>query len=123
MYVYVIVALASAAAASVGTWQVQNWRYGAIERDRLEMQAKDQFRKAERIDTAAAGHEKDKVRVETKYRTVTKEIVREVEKPVYRNVCISPDGVRNINDLIDLDPAGQPEGAVPETGTTSERSR
>ena len=123
MYVYVFVALASAAVASVGTWQVQNWRYGSIERDRLEMQAKDQFRRAERVDIAAAGHEKDKVRIETRYRTVTKEIVHEVEKPVYRNVCISPDGVRNINDLIDFEPAGEPEGAVPEAGTPSERSR
>jgi hypothetical protein len=119
MYAYVVVA----AIAAVGAWQVQNWRYDAMEKDRAQQEAKEQIRKAERVDQAAAAHEKDKVRIETKYRTVTKEIVREVEKPVYRNVCISPDGVRNINDLIEHDAASESPRAVPEAAATPNRDR
>jgi hypothetical protein len=119
MYAYLI----AAAIAATASWQIQNWRFAANERDRQEMQAKEQARKADRIDQAAVSHEHDKTRIETKYRTITKEIVREVAKPVYRNVCISPDGVRNINDLIMDSAAGEPEGAVSTTGTTSKRNR
>jgi hypothetical protein len=119
MYAYLLVAIVAAAAS----WQVQNWRIDSMERERLEMQAKEQARKADRIDQAAVAHEKDKQQIETKYVQVTKEIVREVAKPVYRNVCISPDGVRNINDLIDTHDPGKPAGAVPEAGKDRKRDR
>ena len=39
MYTYVATALIAALMASAGTWQVQNWRFGAKEKDRVEAQA------------------------------------------------------------------------------------
>jgi hypothetical protein len=119
MYAHLIVA----AIAATASWQVQNWRFASLEREREQQVAKEQARKADRIDQAAVSHEQDKTRIETKYRTITKEVVREVAKPVYRNVCISPDGVRNINDLIDTYDPGQPAGEMPPAGEAAKRDR
>jgi len=66
-------------------------------------------------NTAAVAHESDKVRIETEYRDVIKEVQRVVEKPVYRNVCLDPDGLSVIGDALARaynDP-GEPGNAVP----------
>lgn len=66
-------------------------------------------------NTAAVAHESDKVRIETEYRDVIKEVQRVVEKPVYRNVCLDPDGLSVIGDALARaynDP-GKPGNAVP----------
>lgn len=118
IYAYVAVAVISAAAS----WQVQNWRFDARERDRLEVEAKELARKNERVDQAAVRHETDKTRIETKYIQVLKEVPREVEKVVYRNVCVSPDGVRNVNDLIDTYGASEPANGLPKAGAPTERA-
>lgn len=122
MYAYAVTALVAATFAAAGTWQIQDWRFGAKEKERLEQQRREEFRRQEIADRAAVRHEKDKVRIETKYVQVVKEVPREIEKPVYRNVCISPDGVRNINDLIDTYDASEPARAMPEAGAATERS-
>ena len=44
--------------------------------------------------------EKAKARTEIRYRTLLKEVEREVEKPVYRVVCLTDDGVRLANDAL-----------------------
>lgn len=119
LYGYLLVALIAAG----GAWEVQGWRFKAHEATRLREEQKDALRRAEHIDVAAVAHEKAKVRIETKYEQVIKEVPHEVEKLVYRNVCVSPDGVRNLNDLIDTYDAGQSAPAVPEAGTPSQRDR
>ena len=70
-------------------------------------------------NTAAVAHESDKVRIETEYRDVIKEVQRVVEKPVYRNVCFDPDGLSVIGDALARaynDP-GEPGNAVPKAAT------
>ena len=44
--------------------------------------------------------EKAKTKTEIRYRTLLKEVEREVEKPVYRVVCLTDDGVRLANDAL-----------------------
>ena len=67
-------------------------------------------------NTAAVAHESDKVRIETEYRDVIKEVQRVVTQVVYRDtVCLPPDGLRVIGDAIARaygDP-GEPGNAVP----------
>ena len=70
-------------------------------------------------NTAAVAHESDKVRIETEYRDVIKEVQRVVEKPVYRNVCLDPDGLSVIGDALARaynDP-GEHGNAVPKAAT------
>ena len=44
--------------------------------------------------------EKAKTKTEIRYRTLLKEVEREVEKPVYRVVCLTDDGVRIANNAL-----------------------
>ncbi len=63
--------------------------------------------------------EKAKARTEIRYRTLLKEVEREVEKPVYRVVCLTDDGVRIANNALRgaaIAP-GEPADAVPGSRT------
>lgn len=116
MNLYVIVAIALAAFASGGatSWKVQSWRHDAQEKQRMEQEAKEQGIRAQRIDTAASGHEADKKEIQAERVTITKTVEKIVEKPVYRDMCLDDDGLRALGAAIAPDPAAsQPQGAVP----------
>lgn len=113
LYIYAAVAIGAAAAVAGGTWKVQDWRYGAKETARLEAEAEHRRMDAKRIDTAAAGHEGDKREIIVQWKTITKEVDRVVEKPVYRDMCFDDDGMRVLREAIAPTPASEPPGAVP----------
>lgn len=74
-------------------------------------------------NTAAVAHESDKVRIETEYRDVIKEVQRVVEKPVYRNVCLDDDGMRLLRSAIAGPevPASESLRTMPGSDRTGER--
>ena len=59
--------------------------------------------------------EKVRAKTEIRYRTILKKVEHEVEKPSYRVVCLTDDGVRLANDALRgaAIPAGEPADAVP----------
>jgi hypothetical protein len=121
MYVYVAVALLSAFLAGAGTWQVQDWRYASKEADRLEQVREDRMRSEKNIDTAAVGHEKDKVQIRTVTKTVTKEVERIVREPFYvatdAPACFDADGLRQLQAAIaPAQPASEPARKLPRSG-------
>ena len=65
-------------------------------------------------NTAAVAHESDKVRIETEYRDVIKEVQRVVEKPVYRECVNTDDGLRAINAALENRPLPAGGGKLPE---------
>lgn len=81
-------------------------------KDNARIETQLQREKAARLvaNTAATGHEADKVKIQTKFQTITERVDHEieVEKVVYRNVCISPGGLQQLAD------------AAAETGYTRE---
>lgn len=80
----------------------------------LEATAKETAKKLDRGDKAAAGHEADKVRIRTEFLTITEEVERVVEKPVYRDICFDDDGLRIIGAALSPSPAAsEPAPAVP----------
>jgi hypothetical protein len=115
IYTHAAVALIAAAAASFGAWQVQSWRYGAREAERLEAQREATRFNTKAADTASASHEADRVEIRTEFVTITQEVERVVEKPVYRNVCIDADGLRQLERAIGgpARAASEPAPAVP----------
>jgi hypothetical protein len=122
IYTHLAAALIAAAVAATGAWKVQDWRYGAKEADRQARLAKEQIRRADRIDTAASDHERDKAEIRIEYETITKEVERVVEKPIYRDMCLDADGLRVLSDAIHgADPAGEPAGTVPRPATAPGR--
>lgn len=70
---------------------------------------------AEQANKHAEELEKARAQREIVYRTITKEVDRIVDRPVYRNVCLDDDGLRVINEALAGAPAsaGEPDAAMP----------
>ncbi|WP_151778745.1 hypothetical protein [Acinetobacter bereziniae] len=56
--------------------------------------------KQNKINKVSADYEQLKSEQRIKVETVTREVQKIIERPVYNNVCIDDDGLRNINSLI-----------------------
>lgn len=56
--------------------------------------------KQNKINKVSADYEQLKSEQRVKVETVTREVQKIIERPVYNNVCIDADGLRNINSLI-----------------------
>jgi hypothetical protein len=86
------------------------------EQARQVNQRADERLRRQNANTAAVAFEGDRVRIETEFRDVIKEVDRVVTQVVYRDtVCLPPDGLRVIESAIARaygDP-GEPGNAVP----------
>ena len=71
-------------------------------------------KEAQRAAEAATELEKVKTKTKVVYRTITQEVDRVVEKPIYRDVCLDPDGLRLANAALvgALTPAAQPDSEM-----------
>ncbi|MBK5646631.1 MAG: hypothetical protein I4N51_05605 [Acinetobacter sp.] len=56
--------------------------------------------KQNNINKVSADYEQLKSEQRVKVGTVTREVQKIIERPVYNNVCIDDDGLRSINSLI-----------------------
>ncbi|CAM9410950.1 hypothetical protein [Acinetobacter bereziniae] len=68
----------------------------AIEQEHLKALADKQ----NKINKVSADYEQLKSEQRIKVETVTREVQKIIERPIYNNVCIDDDGLRNINSLI-----------------------
>jgi hypothetical protein len=71
-------------------------------------------KEAQRASEAATELEKAKAKTKVVYRTITQEVDRVVEKPVYRDVCLDPDGLRLANVALvgAFTPAAEPNSGM-----------
>jgi len=114
LYTHAAAAIAGAVIAGAVAWNVNGWRHEAKEAERLAAQIEHARMNERAADQGAAGHEADKARIRTQYITLTEEVERVVQKPVYRDVCLDDDGLRILAGAITGQPAaGQPAPAVP----------
>ncbi|WP_280179365.1 hypothetical protein [Acinetobacter nosocomialis] len=67
-----------------------------IERKNLKALAEKQ----NQINKVSADYERVKAEQSTRVETITREVQKIVERPVYKSSCIDDDGVYQINDLI-----------------------
>ena len=63
-------------------------------------QQKALVEKQNKINKVSADYEQLKSEQRVKVETATREVQKIIERPVYNNVCIDADGLRNINSLI-----------------------
>jgi hypothetical protein len=116
LYILIAVLLAGLAAGGGGAWKVQDWRYGAKERERLDAIERDRRFAEKRVDTAATGHESDKAQIRTEFITITETVERIVREPFYAPgapACLDPDGMRQLRSAIaPASAASQPAPAV-----------
>jgi uncharacterized protein YlxW (UPF0749 family) len=66
-------------------------------------QQKSLIEKQNKINKVSADYEQLKSEQRVKVETVTREVQKIVERPVYSNICIDADGLRIINSLISDD--------------------
>lgn len=92
---------AAAIAGAAGFWTAWELQAGAHAKY-LVTQA-DNARATERLrrqnaNTAAVAYEKARETVRTEFVTLRERVNVEVEKPVYRNICITADGLQQLTD-------------------------
>lgn len=68
-----------------------------IERTQVEALAKQQ----DKVNKVSTDYEKLRSEQRAKVETVTREVQKIVERPIYLNRCIDDDGLQQINGLID----------------------
>lgn len=99
----------SAKLAAIGTalvlafgagWWLRGLQVKAAIVDQTQAQAQADVRQAERTSTAVQKHAQAKTETEIRYVTVTREVEKLVERPVYLQQCLDDDGVRIINAQI-----------------------
>lgn len=116
VYTHLAAAIAGAAIAFAGAWQIQSWRFDSAELQRVEA-GREQKRFREKAATAAGlNYEADKERIRVVYEVIDKSVREIIERPVYSNACLDDDGLRQLGDAIDRTrAASQPAATVPST--------
>ena len=99
IYTHVGAALVGAAVASASVWQVQSWRFDAVEKVRLQHEAEVRRNNERRTSIAATGLEEDRSKIEIRYRTIARTVTRFIDRPIYTNICLDQDGVDAINGV------------------------
>lgn len=113
LYVYAAAAIALFGAGAFSAYRVQNWRYKALELERVEKEREDAVMRRKAANNASAGHEKDKVVIQTEYLTIEKEVDR-VQIEYRDRACLDNDGVRVVNQSVrPTGSAAQPSNTVP----------
>lgn len=100
MQLTIIAAAISAVLAFGSAWKVQDWRFDAKEKERLEFAQEAIKMREKAVDTASTNYEKKKEATRIKYVTVIETIEKIVDRPVYKNICIDEDGLKAINEGI-----------------------
>lgn len=116
IYAFAATAIAAALVAGAGTWRVQSWRYASMEKERIEAQAEKERNDRKVIDVAATGHEKDRAAIRTEFVTRTNTVEKIVREPFYvtSELCLDPDGLRELAAAVRPQPApGVATPAVP----------
>jgi hypothetical protein len=88
--------LAGSLFSGVGVWKVQSWRHDAAEKNRIEQEARSLLRRQENAIEASTKYQETQADANAREVIVTKEVIRVVQKPVYREQCFDDDGMRII---------------------------
>lgn len=105
----IIACIISILISGASVWKFQDYRYAAIELERVEAERELHKMRNKAMDTASENHENTKIQIQTKYSVVTKVIDNVIHKIEYRDrLCFDDDGLR------------AHDGAVRLTGNTSE---
>ncbi|MFZ3141133.1 hypothetical protein [Polaromonas sp.] len=109
-----LITLIAAAVFAVGAWQIQNWRFDAKEKQRIEAQLEQRRTDEKAASAASTAFEKDRSNNENRTRTVYVKVDKIIDRPVYRSVCVDADGLRLLNGAIGrTDDAGEPGSPLP----------
>lgn len=107
-------AIFAAGGAAGSAWHVQAWRFDAKDKQRLEAQIEKRRLDEKAANAGSTGFEQDRLKNETRTRTVYVHLDKIIDRPVYRSVCLDADGLRLLNSAIRrADDTGEPKGPLP----------
>lgn len=97
-------------------WWLRGLQVKAATVDQTKVQAQADVQQAQRTSEAVQAHAQAKTETEIRYVTVTREVEKLVERPVYLERCLDDDGLRALNAQILGTDAPGPGPALPEAG-------
>ena len=116
IYTYAAVAVVAAALSATGAWQLQGLRFDAREKERIEAQAELARNNRQAAQVASEGFENDRTKTEIKYRTITRNVEKIVERPIYAQSCFDDGGMHALRSAIGTaSDTGEPADALPES--------
>ena len=92
--------LAGLAIGATGGWQVQGWRLGKLDGQRIERQARDTLRSIERGQQAADVYTQEQTRAQPTRHQITRTAERIVTRDVYLRDCFDDDGLQQLRAAI-----------------------
>ncbi len=95
--IYGLVALGLLAAGFTSGYRVESWHAAAQRQAAIDAAIAEYKGEAEKANAAAAALEQKKDASHVVYQTITRNVDRIVEKPVYRDRCLDDDGLRAAN--------------------------
>lgn len=81
-------------------WWLRGLQVKAATVDQVQSQAQADVQQAQRTSEAVQAHAQAKTETEIRYVTVTREVEKLVERPVYLERCLDDDGLRALNAQI-----------------------
>ena len=116
IYTHAAVAIVAAVLSATGAWQLQGLRFDAREKERIEAAAELARNNRQAAQAASEGFENDRTKTEIKYRTITRQVEKIVERPSYRNVCFDEPGLHALRSAIGTaSDTSEPADALPES--------
>lgn len=115
VWIYAAVAAVLLAMGFGSGYKVESWHRDSLEQAAIQKAEKQVEAEATKQAAASQALETTKEQAHVQYVTITKTVDKIVERPVYRNVCLDPDGLRAANAAIRgqaADP-GKPDAALP----------
>ncbi len=97
-------------------WWLRGLQVKAAMVKQAQAQAQADVQQAQRTSEAVQAHAQAKIETEIRYVTVTREVEKLVERPVYLERCLDDDGLRALNAQILGTDAPGPGPALPEAG-------
>ena len=116
IYTYAAVAVVAAVLSAGSAWQVQSLRFDAREKERIEAAAELARNNRQAAQVASEGFENDRTKTEIKYRTITRQVEKIVERPIYAQPCFDDGGLHALRSALGTaSDTGEPQDAVPES--------
>lgn len=116
MIPYAKPALIAVAVTTIGTggWLARGWFEDS--KDLAAVEAQHALAEEIREGQAAISKQvEDRLsQLRANERIIDRGVIREIQKPIYQRVCIEPDAIRLLNLAAQGQPAGKPDGQVPD---------
>ena len=122
---YLLAGIAALAMLSGIAYKIRESGKDAVRLEWAEANRKAREAEAAKGDAAAKGLEVDRGKTRTIFKTITQTVDKIVEKPVYRNVCLEPDGlcIANAALLEKSADSCKPDKPVPASKSAGGRDR